>query len=873
MSAQVKSKKQRRIGINDTNLFWHVLAFVCPVVILIIAFIQKGISPFGNESMLSMDLWSQYFPMIAEQHANRRAFISSGFSWNGALGINAFAQNSYYCNSLFNWLLVPFSREHLIDALDWLILAKFGLSALSMSFYLKYKFKKINFPVVACSVCYSLCAYSLAFSNQVMWFDAIIYFPIIILGFERLVIEKKPILYCVSLAICIYSCFYISFCVCLFLVVYFFYFLIINTKELDRKSIIQTSVRFGVYSLIGGLSVAFVILPIYKQISLTLASDIPAPTKLELYNSFFDYVLKLLPKTPVSLEYGIPNIYSGSIIFMLLPTYFLSKKIDIKEKFFSVLLIFFLFFSMNLNVLDYIWHGFHFPNQLPGRWTFIFSFILLTLCAKVFTEYKEIAIPKIVISGAISVILFGISYLLAKEETSFESIITAYIFIAIYIILFILVALFKEDKFQKTMVAMLSVAIILEVGFNGVYTFVTHTDTGNIGKYTQFDEAMNSFDEQYSADSTEFYRTDIYENWTFNSPLLYGIKGPTYYSSTMSGNAYNFFKNLGMRVYAKNVSSIYVPYSPVTNSLFGIKYIANRNMIAFPSGISTIGKCGDNITVVENSYCLPVAFVANDNVLSWKYSARDSFIKNQDTLFSAVTGTDKNVFNQIKWDKETNLNASVHKSSDWSQSTYSCPDKSTCLFSFEYTVQTDGDFYLANNFKRGQLVIKINQTEYKPNIDRVPHIALGQLQKGDVISVKVTVTGVGVGYFGMELYSLDSELFAKEVKKLKSNGLIVDNVNGDKITGTITSDGGTIFTSIAKENNGFDVYVDGEKVETQLIADYLLSFNVPSGTHEIVFDYDVPGLKLGIAISSVFIVLFVLLTIIDKKKKQNGGDK
>ena len=125
----------------------------------------------------------------------------------------------------------------------------------------------------------------------------------------------------------------------------------------------------------------------------------------------------------------------------------------------------------------------------------------------------------------------------------------------------------------------------------------------------------------------------------------------------------------------------------------------------------------------------------------------------------------------------------------------------------------------------------------------------------------------------MELYSLDSELFAKEVKKLKSNGLIVDNVNGDKITGTITSDGGTIFTSIAQENNGFDVYVDGEKVETQLIADYLLSFNVPSGTHEIVFDYDVPGLKLGIAISSVFIVLFFLLTLIDKKKKQNGGDK
>ncbi|MCK9350692.1 MAG: YfhO family protein, partial [Clostridiales bacterium] len=36
------------------------------------------------------------------------------------------------------------------------------------------------------------------------------------------------------------------------------------------------------------------------------------------------------------------------------------------------------YFSFNLNILDYLWHGFHFPNQLPARQSFLFIFVLLT---------------------------------------------------------------------------------------------------------------------------------------------------------------------------------------------------------------------------------------------------------------------------------------------------------------------------------------------------------------------------------------------------------------------------------------------------------------------------------------------------------------
>ena len=35
-------------------------------------------------------------------------------------------------------------------------------------------------------------------------------------------------------------------------------------------------------------------------------------------------------------------------------------------------------------LLNYIWHAFHFPNDLPYRFSFMYSFILLTMAYKAF---------------------------------------------------------------------------------------------------------------------------------------------------------------------------------------------------------------------------------------------------------------------------------------------------------------------------------------------------------------------------------------------------------------------------------------------------------------------------------------------------------
>ncbi len=185
---------------------------------------------------------------------------------------------------------------------------------------------------VACSVVYSLCGYILAFITQPMWLDVVVFFPIIILGLERLILERKPVLYCVVLAISIFSNFYISFSVCIFVVLYFIVFVISHSQNIKFKDIKVAVINFAIFSLVAGGLAAFTVIPVYKAISITLASEMTRPDKLEWYNSAFEYISQLLPLTKTSLADGMPNIYSGGFVFIMLPLFFINSEIPVRKK-------------------------------------------------------------------------------------------------------------------------------------------------------------------------------------------------------------------------------------------------------------------------------------------------------------------------------------------------------------------------------------------------------------------------------------------------------------------------------------------------------------------------------------------------------------
>ena len=83
-----------------------LIAFVVPVVAMILIFIFRGIFPFGQETFLRTDMYHQYAPFFSEFQYKLHHGGSLLYSWDVGLGINFSALYAYYLASPLNWLLL-----------------------------------------------------------------------------------------------------------------------------------------------------------------------------------------------------------------------------------------------------------------------------------------------------------------------------------------------------------------------------------------------------------------------------------------------------------------------------------------------------------------------------------------------------------------------------------------------------------------------------------------------------------------------------------------------------------------------------------------------------------------------------------------------
>lgn len=182
-----------------------IAAFFIPVIVLVVIFAQRGIFPFGQESFLRTDMYHQYAPFFSEFHHKLRTGGSLLYSWDIGMGVNFAALYAYYLASPLNWLVMLCPKEYIIEFMTYMIVFKTGLSGLTFSWYLKKHNRTSDFGVGFFGIFYALSGYMAAYSWNIMWLDCILLFPLIMLGLEKLVKEKKGMLYCVTLGLSILS--------------------------------------------------------------------------------------------------------------------------------------------------------------------------------------------------------------------------------------------------------------------------------------------------------------------------------------------------------------------------------------------------------------------------------------------------------------------------------------------------------------------------------------------------------------------------------------------------------------------------------------------------------------------------------------------
>ena len=187
------TSRRRFTDVLSDNRFCF-LAFFCAVILMLLVFYCFDMVPFGDVTILRMDLYHQYGPLFAELYERVRQGKSLIYSWNTGMG-------GSFLGNFFNYLASPlliviflFDHTNQPDAIALMVLLKAAFAAAFFTYYLRKSQDRSSHVTAAFGVLYAFCGYFIAYYWNVMWLDAMALFPLVILGIEQIIDRRKFLL-------------------------------------------------------------------------------------------------------------------------------------------------------------------------------------------------------------------------------------------------------------------------------------------------------------------------------------------------------------------------------------------------------------------------------------------------------------------------------------------------------------------------------------------------------------------------------------------------------------------------------------------------------------------------------------------------------
>ena len=203
---------------------------------------------------------------------------------------------------------------------------------------------------LALSLSYSLMSFAMSQIEINMWLDVFILAPLIILGLDRLIKNRKVLLYYLALSLLFIQNYYFGFMMAIFLVLYSITLLSRLTTWKER---LLSFVRFGFISLLAALTSCVMLLPTYLDLS-THGEELTRLTTLFTEDSWYlDFFAKNLVGSYDTTKFGaLPMIYVGLFPLFLTLIFFTLKQINWKIRLSYACLFAFLIASFYLQPLD-----------------------------------------------------------------------------------------------------------------------------------------------------------------------------------------------------------------------------------------------------------------------------------------------------------------------------------------------------------------------------------------------------------------------------------------------------------------------------------------------------------------------------------------
>lgn len=896
-----------------------LLAFFIPCLILSGIYIVQGVYPFGNSSLMTVDLGQQYVDFFSYYRQTFYEDPSSLFySFSKAIGGDMIGLWAYYLTSPFNLIFLIFPQNQISLAITCLTILKISLTGLSFGWLLKKAFNGDGFILAAFSVSYALMGYTIVNQLNIMWLDGLIFLPLIALGLEKLLFERKGLTYSLFLALALFSNYYIAYMICLFLIAYFLFRLVgmtyspnLSFKE-KLKANFASILLFVWHSILGAGLSAFLLLPTFFSLLESKASYTKLVFDWELAFPFHEMLSKLMigAFNFDQMPSGYPNIFIGSLALISFVFYFFNHSFPIRERIVGLILIVFFVISMNLKAFNIVWHALQYPIWYPYRFSFVVCFFMILNGFRSFMKNDGIR-PIETFFSVILVAIIGINV----YQKEYDFIEPSQIILTIVLSLMIIFMLIIKPQKYKWLPFLFFLVTIIEMGTNAQID-LSRLSYVKQDSFSTYQYLLNSDIATIKNEDPGFYRIEKTFSRSKNDSFQANYSSVSHFSSTFEKDIPKFFGHLGL-----SVGDGFVSYSNgtlLTDSILGIKYyISEQNELYrslkketdFTTKLPSIDKVDlkkqpskklfnpafqlslnqtkpdlraylpfheSNKTVIyENPYVLPIIFGSNEDILNVK-SVHNQPLQYQESILLSLAGStnDNSLFVPTEFDTTVYQNVSVTESFQ-SKSYAKQIINDDASITFQFKPESNDSYYLTldPDIKEEDVTFYLNGipfTQY-PTYRDVLVLNLAHLNKGDTITFKVALkqNSLTLNYFN--LYRLDKTIFSSNVKKLQQNDLIIENQNNTLIQGKITiqPDEQLIFTSIPY-SKGWSAKINGVPVETKKALNSLLVIPTKPGTHNITLSYKTPWLKEGVILSMIVIGVLLITHLLQSKVVSNN---
>ncbi|MFG6495372.1 YfhO family protein [Fictibacillus sp. UD] len=830
-------------------------------------------------------------------------FIHNGelpfWSWEYGMGGSFWNDFGYYMlGDIFIWPMFLFPKSFFPALFLPMTIIKMLLMSLGAYWFFKKTGVREHWSFLGALI-YPFAGYHFDyFYTHYFFINAAVYFPFLLLGYERILQNKKPGLFILVVLIASIGNFYLMFLLSigLFIFAVFRYFHQETIKK-SLKGFLFFHLRLGLSYLTGlGLSMPFFLPSVFSYLE-SNAQARSGPS-FDMMLSFADTMQRILVTGGMHYLFfaTIPLLLIG-FKFRRLPLFFLSI---------------FLWASVQFPLLTSIIGGFSKPEELRGF--FILNLLSLFIAVHTLNNLKNNVLNFASLILGSTLISFWLWHNPISRYSELLYILPGFWLAGILAAQLLTSQNFKKAIFMFTSLICVSYSVLL--GYSFITDLIVKTNKTDISSIkhqgiwstipllnkeiyenSYEDKSLESMLNEVEKQDPSFYRLvpSIPGVTAINSSLTYDYKGFYSYQSLIPWKQQKF----EMDVLAQPIRSFNLirgfGNSTYLTSILSNKYYIAQNNTPKLYGYHLEDTFGDT-KVFRNEHFLPLGFVyakamSTEQFLSLPVYLREQVMLNyvikedaplvddarfnnyviSDTQDITVNVPFQRVENGIKINSEKPFEIKIPAPVKSNGQLYvyahllpNTPHRGVSIFAKSDLL---GELKYIKNMSAGSFVL--SQYHYEDTVDEV----LFRFGEADQETKEITLSISPGEYVIKDIKVLLDPMddYKKQINILKENTLNNLKYNSTSLSGTLkTSTSGTLFLSIPF-NKGWVAKIDGERTEI-FPAHYTFSgIEVKPGTHEIELYFIPPGLIPGILVSAV--TLITLIIYYNRKKKKNSASE